>query len=164
MNINYTINIGDIINFLMLFLSFFGLIFTAIELKRGKNINRANLVKELYVEFYKDNDIMEVFYDIEYDNEPDNGKYDISLHYSDYGRKVDKLLSYFEVICNMYYRNIITKKDMSIFLYEMYRVYSNLKIQNYLSFIEEWQRENDCGYSYEKYKKFCMTEVIGRKK
>lgn len=72
------------------------------------------MVKELYVKFYKDNDIMEVSCDIEYDNEPNNGDNDISLHNSDYGRKVDKLLSYFEVICNMYYRNIIAKKDKTV--------------------------------------------------
>lgn len=160
MEIDYTIYIGDIINFIMLFLTFLGLIFATIELRQGKNINRANLIKELYVEFYKDNDIMEVFYDIEYDNQPDNGNYDISLHNSDYGRKVDKLLSYFEVVCNMYYRNIINKKDMSIFSYEMYRVYSNLRVQKYFSFLEEWQKDVNHGYSYEKYKRFCQRELI----
>lgn len=164
MNINFAINIGDIVSFVMLFLTFVGLIFAAIELRQGKNINRANLIKELYVEFYKDSDIMEVYYDIEYDNCPENGDYDVSLHNSDYGRKVDKLLSYFEVICNMYYRNIINKKDISIFSYEMCRVYSNLKIQKYFSFIEDWQKKVGYGNSYEEYIKFCQRELMCGKK
>lgn len=155
MNFNCTISIGDIINIVISILTFIGLIFAVIELKQNKNINRANLVKELYLGFYENEDILEVFYDIEYDEYPNCSTYDEELHHSEYGKKVDKLLSFFEVVCNLYYRKMITTDDLSIFSYEMLRVFNNAKIQKYLSNVKLYQTNVNCGFSYINYKKYC---------
>lgn len=113
--ISYDISLGDIINAIMLLFTLMGLIFTIIKLRQNKIINRASFIKELYFQFYNDKEIMDAFYHIEYDENPDDGKYDSQLHNSEFGRKFDKLLSFFEIVCDMYYRNIITKKRFGNF-------------------------------------------------
>lgn len=149
-NIDHSITIGDIINMALLFLTILSLIFTAIQLAQTKKINRASLVKELYWTFYDDDEIREVFYIIEWSNYKDD------IEVDGYEQKVDKMLSFFEVVCSMYYRKILTKSDMKTFNYEMNRVYAHSKVQEYLVFLDNWQENLSIGESYANYKKYCQ--------
>lgn len=146
---------AEVINLLILCVNFFGFIFTIIQVSENKRVNRAQLVRELYSRLYDDAEMMQVFYDIEYDEESENKNYDMSLHHSEYGRKCDKLFSYFEIICCLYYRRSLNKKDMKIFEYELFRIYNNQKVKTYLNFIKEWQKGLGYGFSYSNLEKYC---------
>lgn len=159
---NCNIRIEDIINIVISILTFMGLIFAILELKQNRNTNRANLIKELYIGFYKDEDILEIFYDIEYDENPNDGTYNEEWHHSEYGKNVDKLLSFFEVVCDLYYRKMITANDLDIFSYEMLRVYSNAKVRSYLFNVELHQETVKCGFSYVNYKKYCKEKMLNK--
>ena len=147
------INVGDIINACLLFLTLVGLTFTAYQLIQTKAINRAQLVKELYLQMYSDDYIREIFYRIEWS---DYTHIDIfQFRGTETEQMTDRLLSFYETICNMYYRKSLTREDMLIFDYEMMRVFQHPSIREYLSFLEKWQDNVEVGKSYSYYKCYC---------
>lgn len=146
---------AEIISLLMICVNFLGFILTIKQIGGNKRINRAQLVRELYGKLYDDTEMLQVFYDIEYDEESENENYDLNLHHSEYGRKCDKLFSYFEIVCCLYYRKSLNRKDMKIFEYELFRIYNNKKVQAYLRFIKDCQEELGYGYSYSNLEKYC---------
>ena len=150
-----TMTVGDVINIALLMLTVLGLGFTFTELQQTKKINRAELVKELYLMLYDDTELREVFYLIEWS---DFEQGEIDIQNEDIERKADKLLSFFEVVCSMYYRNAITKKDIALFDYELKRVYAHPDVQAYFQFLEEWQAEQLIGESFLNYKKYCSEK------
>lgn len=149
----YSITIGDIINIFLLILTLIGLVFTAAQLIQTKKINRASLVKELYWTLYSEKELRDVFYRFEWSNY-EEGEFEICN--TEMERSADKLLSFFEVICNLYYRGVLKKTDIELFDYEMQRVFSHPVIQEYLLFLDRWQSNQRIGKSYTNYKKYCM--------
>lgn len=151
--IDRSVSVGDIINIILLFLTLMGLVFTMYQLIQAKTINRAQLVKELHLQMYSNDAIREIFYKIEWSDYSyiDIGQY----HGTIIEQQTDRMLSFFETICNMYYRGSLTKEDMQIFDYEMMRVFRHPSIREYLSFLEEWQTDSGIGKSYTYYKRYC---------
>ena len=152
--IDTTGTISDIINLILLFLTMLGLIVAAFELGHNKKINRASLAKELYWTLYDDPDIRSIFYRIEWSN------YEIE----DYGnaerddeQKLDKLLSFLEIVCSMYYRRVFTRKDIRLFDYELNRVCSHPCVQAYWKFLDEWQSEQKIGDSFVNLKRYYQS-------
>ena len=150
--VSSSISIADIANLGLMVLTLIGLCFTGFQLMQNKKINRANLVKELYFTLYNDPELRDMFYKIEWSNYDASERQIIS---DDDERKTDKLLSFFDIICNLHYRKILTEKDMEVFLYEMLRVYKHPSVQEYLDFLSEWQEEQKTGKSFIYFKKYC---------
>lgn len=150
-----TITIGDGINAFLLILTVIGLVFTVVQLMQTKKINRAELVKELYLMLYDDEELRDVFYKIEWS---DFSRGEIDIQDNEFERKADKLLSFFEVLCSMYFRGIITKADMALFDYELKRVYAHPDVQAYFAFLEEWQEDQELGESFVNYQKYCSKK------
>ena len=48
---------------------------------------------------------------------------------------------------------------MDVFSYEMLRVYKHPAVQDYLSFLSEWQIEQGMGESCVNYKEFCDSRI-----
>lgn len=147
------ISLADGINLGLLVLTFLGLLFTGFQLMQTKKINRASLVKEMYFNLYNDQELRDIFYKIEWSEYKSTDRF--NLEGDEEERKVDKLLSFFDIICNMYYRGVLTKKDMEVFSYEMMRVYEHPAVQEYLEFLEDWQKSQNIGESYVNLKKYC---------
>lgn len=150
-------SLSDRINIGLLVAACLGLVFTGMQLNQTKKINRANLVKDLYLKLYDDKELRDIFYKIEWSEYSSSDR--LKLEGSEEEHKADKLLSFFDVICNMYYRGALTDKDMDVFSYEMLRVYKHLAVQDYLSFLSEWQIEQGMGESCVNYKKFCDSRI-----
>ena len=146
------ITLGDSISIVLLIVTAIGIIFTGMQLKQTKDINRAILVKELYLFFYKDKAIREIFYKIEWSNYSLDERMKLDTKEE---QQVDALLAFFEVICDMFYRKVLTKDDLKIFDYEMYRTYEHPGVQEYLEFLEEWQKERNIGESFRSFKRYC---------
>jgi len=149
------ISLADGINLGLLILTFFGLLFTGFQLMQTKKINRAGLVKELYLNLYNDQELRDIFYKIEWSEYRSTDRF--KLEGNEEERKVDKLLSFFDIICNMFYRGVLTKKDMKVFSYEMMRVYEHPAVQEYLDSLEDWQKSQNIGESYVNLKKYCRA-------
>lgn len=151
------ISLSDGINLGLLVLTFLGLLFTGFQLMQTKKINRASLVKELYFTLYNDQELREIFYKIEWSNYNTSDR--LKLEGDEEEHKVDKLLSFFDIICNMYYRGVLTKKDMTVFSYEMIRVYKHPAVQEYFDFLSDWQKAQNIGESYVNFKKYGESKL-----
>lgn len=157
LTIDYTIQMGDILAAVVLILTVIGLIFTAVQLAQAKRINRASLAKELYLRLYDDEDMREIFYAIEWSNYTENNLFKIGKTKDE--AKLDKILSFYDMICNLYYRRVFLQKDMELFEYEMQRVFSHPSTQGYLRFLECWQKHHGLGRSYMYLKKYCEKQA-----
>ena len=146
------LTIGDVINIFLLVLTVVGLGFTVIQLIQTKKINRAELVKELYLMLYDDQQMRDFFYEIDWSSFTEG---ELGVENRDFENKADKLLSFFEVLCSMYYRHIITKTDMTLFEYELKRVYDHPDVQVYFDYLKGWQEKQKIGESYVNYKRYC---------
>jgi len=147
-------DISDIIDIALLVVTALGIIFAGIQMRQTTKINRANLVKELYFTLYNDKELRKIFYKIEWSSY-DNSEWKKLDEEEE--QCVDKLLTFFDIVCNMYGRKVLIKQDMDIFSYEMRRVYEHPAIQEYLTFLSNWQRKRGLGENYISYKKYCRN-------
>ena len=129
-----TVSIADITNIVLLLVAIIGIFFTYYQIKQGFKTQRAVFFKELYLTLFSDEVIRKAFYQIEYDR----FVYDASFHGSSSEKTIDRLLSFIDLVCEIYEQKVITKREMSFFKYEIIRVYMNDNIQNYLKFLKDF--------------------------
>jgi hypothetical protein len=73
---------------------------------------------------FSDPDIRKAYYQIEYDR----FVYDDSFHGSDNEQLIDRLLSFADLVCDLYSQGLITRREMNFFKYEFIRIYQELNI------------------------------------
>lgn len=127
------------INALLLLATVLGVLAATRQLRMTAKTQRAVFLKDLYWRMRSDPDVQAAYYMIEYDQ----FSYDDTFHGSEYEPKVDRLLTLFDLVCELYWQSALTKKDMMFFAYQMQRVYCNQDIQNYLSFLGKFYQANE---------------------
>jgi hypothetical protein len=88
----------DIINTGLLVITALGVIAAVVQIRNGTKAQRATYLKDLYLQFRTDPDIAESFYLIEYDK----FKYDSTFHGSKIEPKIDRLLTFIDLVCELY--------------------------------------------------------------
>ncbi len=83
---------------------------------------------------YSDPDVREAFYQVEYGE----FVYDQSFHGSQTERKIDRLMSFVDLVCDLYAQGIITEHEMRFFKYEFTRIHQNRNVQGYLEFLKDF--------------------------
>ena len=114
--------------------------------------NLKNFPDAQTVLLYDDQQMRDFFYEIDWSSFTEG---ELGVENRDFENKADKLLSFFEVLCSMYYRHIITKTDMTLFEYELKRVYDHPDVQAYFDYLKGWQEKQKIGESYVNYKRYC---------
>lgn len=110
------------------------LVFAIVQVVQSQRHKRAEFIINLYDEFIKDEDMMEMFYKIEYDE----FVYDANFHQSPEEKKLDKLLGHFDNICSLYKMGILSDDDMRFVKYNISRVVTNDNVQKYFCFLDSW--------------------------
>jgi hypothetical protein len=126
-----TYSIADLINAGLLFVAIVGIFLTYRQIKGSHKTQKATFFKDLYSTMFSDHDIRDAFYQIEYGE----FNYDVNFHGSDNEKAIDQLLSFIDLICDLYAQGIITQHEMSFFKYEFTRIYFNDNVQRYLKFL-----------------------------
>ena len=152
---DWTLTIGDVLNFLMLLVTIHSIKFAARQIKQTEKINRASLVKELLMTMHDNAEMRDLFYKIEW-SEYRLGEFDFSNNSAD-EKGLDKLLSFFEIVCGLYERKVFTKADIKLFSYRMRRVAEHPDVQQYLGFLGTWQDNRNIGKSFSNYIKYCKS-------
>mgnify|MGYP001586538931 CR=1 len=136
-----TVSIADIMNAALLIVAIIGIFFTYRQIKGSYKTQKATFFKELYSTMFSDKDIRDAYYQIEY------GKfvYDDDFHGSEYEKLFDRLLSFVDLVCDLYRQGIITDHEMSFFKYEFKRIYQNKNVQNYLVFLRDFYQAEVSG-------------------
>ena len=86
---------------------------------------------------YGDPAIKEGFYLIEYNK----FIYDDGFHESKDEQCIDRLLTFLDLICDLYFQGVISKHEISFFEYELTKIYRNPYILKYLKEVAEGRLE-----------------------
>ena len=155
-----TFSIADLINAGLLIVAIIGICFTYQQIKESHKTQKATFFKDLYSTMFSDHDIREAFYQIEY-GEFD---YDVNFHGSDSEKAIDKLLSFIDLICDLYAQRIISQHEMSFFKYEFTRIYRNDNVQRYLKFLTNFYTQTGTETKpFPSYVAYCENELRQRK-
>lgn len=132
--LNTEVSVGDIANVLLLIIAIFGIYYTYLQIESNYKTQKASFFKELYSTMYSDPEIIDVYYKIEYNI----FNYGPEFHGSPEEKQLDRLLSFLDLICNLYGQKIITDHEMESFRYRIRRIYINHHILRYLKFLEDY--------------------------
>ena len=116
------------------FLTLLSVLIALFQFYKSNKRNRAEFIVKLYNEYINDNDMVDMFYQIEYGE----FKYNGSFHDSEDEKKIDKLLGHFDNICRLYHMKELTRADISFMEYQIRRVANNSQVLKYLSFLDSW--------------------------
>lgn len=127
--------LADKINLLLLLVACGGLFATLLQIRSGARVQRAEFFQNLYLKLRSDPDISNTYYQIEYE------KLDYhELHGSEIESQVDKLLTLVDLVCELRIQNILSKREMEFFDYQIFKIYKNKDIQKYLFFLNNYQQ------------------------
>jgi len=126
--------IPDYINAGLLFTAVLGIALTYWQVRSSAKTQRASFLKDLYLAITSDVGICEAYYKIEY------GKfvYDKNFHGSDLEPKLDRLLAFADVICEMHDQGVISEREMKFFEYRFRRLGADADVNGYLDFLRQF--------------------------
>jgi len=155
-----TYSIADLINAGLLLAAIGGIFLTYRQIKESHKTQKATFFKDLYSTMFADRDIREAYYQIEYNE----FVYDLKFHGSDNEKLIDRLLSFIDLVCDLYAQRIISEHEMSFFRYEFTRIYDNDNVRRYLSFLESFYNQVGAGTRpFPSYVAYCEDKLPRRK-
>ena len=102
--------------------------FALFQWRQSYQLKRAELVKEASCKVREDGDIVSVLYSIDYSEDWYN---DAFLTNHEIESKYDKAFAYFDYICYLRFKGIITKDEFRIFEYRIQRMAYNYSFRTY---------------------------------
>jgi hypothetical protein len=159
LNLSNTITISQIISACLLLAAVGGIMLTYRQMRSNYTMQKATFFKELYSTMFADSEVRSALYMIEYNR----FVYSEQFHGSTDENIVDRLLSFADLVCDLYAQRVLSDHEMDFFKYEFYRIYKNANVQRYLDFLKE--RYTDTGHAIEPFPAFvayCETELRKR--
>ena len=123
---------GDWINAALLLVALIGIGFTYWQVRASGVTQRAAFLKDLYSTFTADADICEAYYQVEYGQ----FSYGPEFHGSPLERKIDRLLAFANLVCELHAQKVISAREIEFFRYRLLRLVSDSGIQQYLAFLQ----------------------------
>ena len=108
-----------------------GIALTFWQVRSNGRTQRGSFLKDLYLTLITDPWICEAYYLVEYNK----FTYDSNFHNSPTEQKIDRLLSFADLVCELYFLGIIKRREMEFFKYRFLRLAADSSIQAYLEFL-----------------------------
>ena len=124
----------EILTIVSISLAALGLFANYFQIRKANIQKRAEYIVKLYNEFVNDNDMTDIYYQLEYSDFDYNNEF----HGSETEKKLDKLLGHFSNVGRLYFMGILKKEDLKFLEYEFLIIYQNRNIQKYLEFLDNW--------------------------
>jgi len=156
--VHFQISISDIINILLLSAAVIGIFLTFAQVRGNYRTQKATFFKDLYLILFNDPDINRTLYQIEKGvkrGEDFVFKKETFLG-SDFEKSLDHLLALVELVCDLYYQNLLTKHEMSYFDYEFYVLYKSKGVQDYYSYLERSSNKNNVN-PFPGFMRYCVS-------
>ena len=128
------VTLTDWLKITAIFFAAVGLFLNAWQHRRANNQNRIEHVANVLWKIYDDKELSTIYYKIEYHE----FEYDDDFHESEDERKLDKLISIFDILAKQYYLGLITSKDIDLVSYEYLVIYQNDEVNKYFLFLDDW--------------------------
>ena len=151
------ITVGDVINLALLVTVLIGILFTYLQMRINTKTQRAIFFKELYSTMFTDEVIRSIYYKIEYNQ----FQYNLEFHSgSEEEKSIDRLLSFADLVSELYFQKVISEKEMSFFEYEFIRIFKNSEIKKYLHYLRQFYEANSCCKKpFERFVKYGETHL-----
>lgn len=138
-------SVSDIIALLSVILVGVGGWFGYRQWKESVKIKKAEYLNELTEKIRTDDDISDMIYILDYNQE----WYNKSFHQSgEFERKMDKTLSYFSYICYLFDNNLIEKSEFNFFKYEIDRILMNRSTIKYFYNLYHFSKKCDAPITF----------------
>lgn len=150
-----SLTIADLIQIGLLIAAIFTICLTFFQIKKGNKTQKATFFKELYLTLFSNSDMRNAYYNLEY------GEfiYNDDFHGSEEEKSLDQLLSFIDLICELYYQNVITEQEMKFFKYEITRIFSNENLNKYLTFLESFYKHNTDTKPFQSFIKYSKQNI-----
>lgn len=128
------LSIADIVGLIGLFLTGFGLIFTALQLRQNNITRRSETLVSIINQYFSDASQRKMFYKLDYNKFQFNPE---TFTGSDDEQALDGILYNLDVIGKLLRIGAITLEEARIFEFEAQRVFSNKEVIKYLDWFEK---------------------------
>jgi hypothetical protein len=125
---------SDIINIFLLLATTVAVIAAFRQIYISNRQKRADLILQLYNDFFNDTDMQDIYYLMEYQQFVYNEE---TFHQSPEERKLDKLLGLFSNIGELYQMKIIKDEDLDFIKYEFQVIYETEAVHKYFEFLDK---------------------------
>ena len=141
---NWTID--NYLSLILIIVMAIGGIFALIQWNSSIQIRRTEFLDDIINKLWFDKSMAETMHTI--DNNP--AWYTDNFHkgYSDLMYEIDKLLSYFDFICYLYFINNISFSEFNVIKYEIDRTCASPSVQAYLWNLYHFSNEIEAGCSF----------------
>lgn len=129
-----TVTIADILNAVLLVLALIGIFLTYKQIRYNYKTQNAAFFKDLYSTIFTDADIRKAFYLIECEK----FVYDESFHGSLNEQAFDRMFGFNDLVCDLYFQGVLTKREMAYFRYGFTRIYQDKEVVKYLDFLKSF--------------------------
>jgi hypothetical protein len=135
MKFDWTMNIGQVVQFGGLVLTFVGLFLTYMQLRKSQTVNTAEILKDVMFKFFGDDQIQKTYYRV------GEGQFKFDLEEfkkpgSDTERSIDQLLYLFECVGKLHALGLIKPNDI-LLRYRMTKVFNDPEVQAYMRYLDE---------------------------
>jgi len=150
------VSVTDLINGVLLIVAILGIFLTYRQIRISYKTQKATFFKEIYSTMFSDPDIRNAYYQLEYDQ----FIYNDNFHGSENEKLIDRLLSFVDLVCELYNQMVITDREIGFFKYEFIRIYKNQNVQNYLIFLKMFYEKVGCDKEpFFSFVKYCKKEL-----
>ncbi len=129
-------SLADKINTALLLVTALSVVAAFWQIRTAAKAQRATFLKDLYMQLRTDEAVAEAFYLIEYSE----FTYGPTFHGSPLEKKVDRLLTLIDLVCEMRSQSVISEREMEFFRYQFIRVATDPAIREYLSFLDSFYK------------------------
>lgn len=110
------ITIGDLISFTLLIATGLAVFYAYLQVRANYATQKSGFFKELYLIMFSDPDIRDAYLLIEYER----FVYDDHFHgASPHEVIIDRMLNFFNLLCDLYAQKVLTEHEMSFFKYSI---------------------------------------------
>ena len=139
-------NVDNYLSLILIIVAAIGSIFALIQWNSSIRIRRTEFLDEIIEKLWFDQDMAKTMHAI--DNNPNWYNEDFHKNYSDLGYPIDKLLSYFDFICYLYFIKNLSFNEFNVIKYEIDRTCVSPSVQAYLWNLYHFSNEVEVGCSY----------------
>jgi hypothetical protein len=131
-----------------IFIMVIGGIFALFQWNSARKLKNAEFIDKIINQIRFNSDMAKTMYKIDYG--PDWYTEDFHNNKSDIEYQIDKLLSYIDYICYLYYMKNISNNEFNIFKYEINRICISSSVQAYLWNLYHFSKRNKtyCSFTY----------------
>lgn len=143
---NQKMDVSDLVSILSFIAVVIGGVFALYQWRKTVVLKRADYIKDLTEKIRTDDDIVDVIYLLDYDDEWYNNEFHGNKILE---RKFDRTFAFFSYICYLHKQKIISNKEFVFFKYNINRILMNNQVQDYFYNLYHFSKKLEIPFSFD---------------